>query len=346
MRKMTSNIPQDNDGQPSRMSTRQTTAAATTAAPTDDIPDRMANLEIQMQEIKEMIANLAATQTRIPSTPQVDTVEVEERRTSPIRNTPETVQLPPLRNTRSPSIPRMYSEDPPNRYKKSTISEKITPLSDGIEHTFMQWSASIRDRLVVNEDHYPTDVSRRALIWGTTTGLAKKIPRTPIPIRDTWVSECRRDDGPVGFILPHWQRNGTGPEPLRRPPNGRERTYQRDFLRVQSSLPKCSYYGTGHRVGMVSNPTAEAYKKPSGLLPEDSFYAHGPKPDITGRVRTAVPATSGNCFKCGKPGHFQDKCPLNPTVKEIDREAPEDEEQWEEAVAHQSDASLEENDEA
>ncbi|ELR03394.1 hypothetical protein GMDG_08902, partial [Pseudogymnoascus destructans 20631-21] len=162
MRKMTSNIPQDNDGQPSRMSTRQTTAAATTAAPTDDIPDRMANLEIQMQEIKEMIANLAATQTRIPSTPQVDTVEVEERRTSPMRNTPETVQLPPLRNTRSPSIPRMYSEDPPNRYKKSTISEKITPLSDGIEHTFMQWSASIRDRLVVNEDHYPTDVSRRA----------------------------------------------------------------------------------------------------------------------------------------------------------------------------------------
>ncbi|OAF56621.1 hypothetical protein VC83_07320 [Pseudogymnoascus destructans] len=76
------------------------------------------------------------------------------------------------------------------------------------------------------------------------------------------------------------------------------------------------------------------------------FTPTAPKPDITGRVRTAVPATSGNCFKCGKPGHFQDKCPLNPTVKEIDREAPEDEEQWEEAVAHQSDASLEENDEA
>ena len=68
---------------------------------------------------------------------------------------------------------RIYSEDPLNRYKKSTILERITPLSDGIEHTFLQWSASIRDRLVVNEDHYPTDISRRALIWGTTTGLAK-----------------------------------------------------------------------------------------------------------------------------------------------------------------------------
>ncbi|ELR03022.1 hypothetical protein GMDG_05873 [Pseudogymnoascus destructans 20631-21] len=52
-------------------------------------------------------------------------------------------------------------------------SEKTLPLSDGVEHTFLQWSASIRDRLVVNDDHYLTDVSRRVLIWGTTTGLAK-----------------------------------------------------------------------------------------------------------------------------------------------------------------------------
>jgi hypothetical protein len=63
-------------------------------------------------------------------------------------------------------------------------------------------------------------------------------------------------------------------------------------------------------------------------------------------VRTAVPASSGNCFKCRKPGHFQDKCPLNATVKEIDRNDPKTEEQWEEAVELQSDASLEENDEA
>ncbi|ELR07999.1 hypothetical protein GMDG_08584 [Pseudogymnoascus destructans 20631-21] len=49
---------------------------------------------------------------------------------------------------------------------------------------------------------------------------------------------------------------------------------------------------------------------------------------------------------CGKPGHFQDKCPLNATVKEIDRNDPEAEEQWEEAVELQSDASIEENDEA
>ncbi|KFY97259.1 hypothetical protein V500_02153 [Pseudogymnoascus sp. VKM F-4518 (FW-2643)] len=128
-----------------------------------------------MLEIKELLATLVASQTSLPTPEEtpIPTVESVEPRTSPTRNTPKTVRLPPLQNTRSPSIPRSNSEDPPHRHKKSTISERITPLSDGIEHTFLQWSASIRDRLVVNEDHYPTDVSRRALIWGTTTGLAK-----------------------------------------------------------------------------------------------------------------------------------------------------------------------------
>ncbi|OBT70928.1 hypothetical protein VF21_10329 [Pseudogymnoascus sp. 05NY08] len=94
-----------------------------------------------------------------------------------MRNTPGTVRLPPIANTRAPSlllINRTPTKDPLYRHSKSTISERITPLSDGVEHTFLQWSASIRDRLVVNEDHYPTDVSRRALIWGTTTSLAKR----------------------------------------------------------------------------------------------------------------------------------------------------------------------------
>ncbi|ELR08417.1 hypothetical protein VC83_09446 [Pseudogymnoascus destructans] len=65
-----------------------------------------------------------------------------------------------------------------------------------------------------------------------------------------------------------------------------------------------------------------------------------PKPTMLERVKTAVPASSGNCFKCGKPGHFY------ATIKEINHNDPEAEEQWEEAVELQWDASLEENDEA
>ncbi|ELR05263.1 hypothetical protein GMDG_07246 [Pseudogymnoascus destructans 20631-21] len=243
------------------MTTRQTTAAATTTVPSEDIPSRMAHLEAQIQEVQDLLVTLTAAQTRIPSTPPVDTpiptVEAAEQRRPRTRNTPETVQLPPLQDFRSPSIPstsRMHTEDPPARYKKSTISERITPLSDRIEHTFLQWSASIRDLLVVNEDHCLSDVSQG---------------------------------------------------------------------------PKAS----------ASKPT----RSTPALFTRTTFL---PKPTMLERVKTAVPASSGNCFKCGKPGHFQDKCPLNANIKEIDRNDPEAEEQWEEAVELQSDTSLEENDEA
>ncbi|ELR10100.1 hypothetical protein GMDG_04500 [Pseudogymnoascus destructans 20631-21] len=410
MRKTTSNIPQDNDGQPSRMTTRQTTAAATTAVPSEDIPDRMAFLEAQVQEIKDLLVTLAATQTRIPSTPPVDTpiptVEVAERRTSPMRNTPETVQLPPLRNTRSPSIPRMYSEDPPNRYKKSTISEKITPLSDGIEHTFMQWSASIRDRLVVNEDHYPTDVSRRALIWGTTTGLAKKYLepqylsathafRSADEMMDLLGSyfltgneteQARNlfDDlqmgekGHVSETFPEFKARFQSAAITGQVNESEWFRYMwnkltpqfRSRVAVIKSQWKGDYYTMVReltafdqerrrnnelsplpalaRTSTRSTDTAKASaSKPMRTTPAPfTRTTFLPKPAIPERVRTAVPAAPGNCFKCGKPGHFQDKCPLNATVKEIDRNDPEAEEQWEEAVELQSDASLEENDEA
>ncbi|KFY65943.1 hypothetical protein V496_02252 [Pseudogymnoascus sp. VKM F-4515 (FW-2607)] len=153
MRKTTQNTSQDNDSQPLRMTTRQTTAAGTTAGPSESPPDRIANLESEMRELKAMIATLVASQTRIPSTPPladtpVRTTEadetVDEQPEYPaalMRNTPGTVRLPPVGNARSPSIPvlpRQYTEDPLSRYKKSTISEKITLLSDGIEHTFLQ----------------------------------------------------------------------------------------------------------------------------------------------------------------------------------------------------------------
>ncbi|ELR07875.1 hypothetical protein GMDG_02757 [Pseudogymnoascus destructans 20631-21] len=93
------------------------------------------------------------------------------------------------------------------------------------------------------------------------------------------------------------------------------------------------------KASSASKPT----RATSALFTRTAFL---PKPAIPERLRTAVPAPSGNCFKCGKPGHFQDKCPLNATIKEMDRNNPEAEEQWEEAMELQSDASLEENDEA
>jgi hypothetical protein len=413
MKKSVPNIPQDNDGLPPRMTTRQTTAAASTAALSEDIPDRMTNLEIQMQEIKEMIANLAATQTRIPSTPLVDspipTVEAMDR-PSHLRNTPETVRLPPIQGTCSPSIPRMsriLTEDHPNRQKKSTISERITPLSDGIEHTFLQWSASIRDRLVVNEDHYPTDVSRRALIWGTTTGLAKTYLEPQylsathgfhsademmdllgsyyLTGNETEQARNLFDDMQMGE---KGHTNETFPEFKARfqsaaitgqvtesewfrymwnklTPQFRSRVvviknqWKGDYYTMVRDLTAFDQerrrnnelnplLGSVRTNSTRSTDQAKASSSKPVRAPPPTFTRTPflPKPAMPERVRTAVPAVSGNCFKCGKLGHFQDKCPLNATIKEIDRNDPETEEQWEEAVELQSDASLEENEEA
>lgn len=415
MRKMTANIPQDNDGQPSRMTTRQTATAATTAVLSEDIPDRMTQLEAQVQEIKDLLVNLTATRTRIPSTPPVDTaiptVEVEdvERQRSYLRDTPDTVRLPPLQTPGSPTIPRqsrMHTEDPPHRYKKSTISERITPLSDGIDHTFLQWSASIRDRLVVNEDHYPTDVSRRALIWGTTTGLAKTY------LEPQYLSAthgfCSADE--MMDLLGSYYLTGNETEQARNQfddlhmgeKGHANETFPEFKARFQSAaitgqvtesewfrymwnkltpqfrsrvaIIKNQWRGDYHtmvrdltafdqerRRNNELNPLAGSAR--TSTRPTDQVKASSskpiratppvftrtpflPKPAAPERVRTAVAAPSGNCFKCGKPGHFQDKCPLNATVKEIDRNDAEAEEQWEEAVELQSDASLEENDEA
>ncbi|OAF61623.1 hypothetical protein VC83_01800 [Pseudogymnoascus destructans] len=85
------------------------------------------------------------------------------------------------------------------------------------------------------------------------------------------------------------------------------------------------------RVGVEADSSHTCSVYPSHVLP---------KPTMLERVKTAVPASSGNCFKCGKPGHFY------ATIKEINHNDPEAEEQWEEAVELQWDASLEENDEA
>ncbi|ELR03746.1 hypothetical protein GMDG_06376 [Pseudogymnoascus destructans 20631-21] len=282
----------------------------------------------------------------------------------------------------------MRTEDPPNRYKKSTISEKILPLSDGVEHTFLQWSASIRDRLVVNEDHYLTDVSRRALIWGTMTGLAKTYLEPQY--LSTTHGFCSAEE--MMDLLGSYYLTGNETEQAR---NLFDDLQMGEKGHASETFPEFkAHFQSAAITGQVSESEwfrymwnkipdhgTRTYRLRSGTAPEqriesatcsrkdvhmyhgyckpvsvkaDSSHIRSVHPNcvppqashIPERVRTAVPAPSGNCFKCGKPSHFQDKCPLNATIREMDRNDPETEEQWEEAVELQSDASLEENEEA
>ncbi|ELR09105.1 hypothetical protein GMDG_03689 [Pseudogymnoascus destructans 20631-21] len=247
----------DNDGQLPRMTTRQTTAEATTAVPSEDIPSRMAHLKVQIQEVKDLLVTLTAAQTRTPSTPPVDapipTVEAAGQRTPRTRNTPET------------------TEQARNLFDNLQMGE-----NGHTSETFPEFKARFQSAAITGQ------VSESE--W----------------FRYMWNKLTPQFRSHVTIIKNQW--------------NG-------DYQTMTSA----------------SKPT----RATPALFTRTTFL-----PSQRCRMKTAVPASSGNCFKCGKPSHFQDKCPLNDTIKEIDRNDPEAEEQWEEAVELQSDVSLEENDEA
>ena len=93
--------------------------------------------------------------------------------------------------TRSQTIPPVARQamvtTPPNQDRFETPNGSLAylaktqtnrtpltdPLNDGKDPTFRQWKASIRDRLEVNSEQYPTERSRKALVWGMTKGLAR-----------------------------------------------------------------------------------------------------------------------------------------------------------------------------
>jgi len=93
-----------------------------------------------------------------------------------------TAPLPTIETTPNPNVftpapadMRLPSGTPqPGYYKLSERTPTIESLSDGKEPTFLQWQASIRDRLEINSDHYRSERARMALVWGHTTGTARE----------------------------------------------------------------------------------------------------------------------------------------------------------------------------
>jgi hypothetical protein len=100
----------------------------------------------------------ARTHTEMPAPPPARPFESHLQRTPSLQ--------PPRMTPEASPTPTMYAS-------KTKLTEKIEPLGDGTSPSFRQWRISIRDRFVVNADHYMTEVTKKALIWSTTTGIAR-----------------------------------------------------------------------------------------------------------------------------------------------------------------------------
>jgi hypothetical protein len=162
---------------------------------------RAQQLELALQHITSLLAahsptysppipsRLTGTTQPIPRDPQVSDIplpSVENVQDAPRQTQfgpkPRSQQLrtemsgarqslDPLVRDTTDSYQTPFSQ---SHFRKSQLTEKIIALDNGIEPTFIQWRISIRDRLEVNEDHYPTERARKALVWGATIGQAKE----------------------------------------------------------------------------------------------------------------------------------------------------------------------------
>jgi hypothetical protein len=110
-------------------------------------------------DIEELLQILAENQARIPT------------ESPPDRPPRDSAAIPSIEREREDSP---ESSQPSSSLGKTQLTEKISPLNDGTDPPFKQWRASVQDRLEVNADHYCTERSRKALVWGSTTGVARE----------------------------------------------------------------------------------------------------------------------------------------------------------------------------
>jgi Zinc knuckle len=122
----------------------------------------------ELRELQTSIAQILAIQTaNVSVAPDPQPYQAHFRHQADA--TPQRIQSPPAR-PETVGTPDSILIHP----RKTQLTEKITPLDDGVSPTFRQWRISVLDRLEVNADYYPTPRSRLALVWGTTSGKARE----------------------------------------------------------------------------------------------------------------------------------------------------------------------------
>jgi hypothetical protein len=126
--------------------------------------ERFSSLATMMQELSTKLSGIQQTMSTTGA-----------RSSTPIATPIPHVENVEIQPTVEPTPSYRMGSTPAYEYHhKKTRVAHLDPLDDGEEPTFIQWRASIRDRLEFNADHYRTINEAKAMIWSATKGLARR----------------------------------------------------------------------------------------------------------------------------------------------------------------------------
>jgi hypothetical protein len=163
----------------------------------ETLTNSIRDLTMSVQRQQEQINGLVRMTLEIPT--------LSPTQQALLRPTIEVAE-PSLAPDSPPNQPRFPFDTPRGNPQKpySELTPKIDRLGDGSQPTFAQWVATIQDRLDINADHYPSERSRQALIWGSCTGNAR-IYLTPRYTAESPSNQFRTTDDMIQLLRTYFE---------------------------------------------------------------------------------------------------------------------------------------------
>lgn len=129
-----------------------------------DGPDFRKKLEHQIQQLRADLAEQMMTEFDIRDAQMEELIQERDHFRA---------ECDTLRTQLRETTPQSTIAAPITEQKRSAKLPDPDPLSDGKNPTYENWKIQIKGKLTVNADHYPTEESKMAYVFGRTTGEAQ-----------------------------------------------------------------------------------------------------------------------------------------------------------------------------